>query len=135
MEQEIQNVGNTLESVRSILPQQYFENFLPGLRQDSVVKVVIALLVFVGGRKVIQWIVYLIKTSMQKTSIDKGVIQFVRVSSQSWALCIAGIYHCHSFRGERVFSGSFTWNCRCNGRSGVAGRSGEYRRRDHAADI
>ena len=56
--------------------QQYFENFLPGLAGFGI-KVVIALLVFVGGRKVIQWIVYLIKTSMQKTSIDKGVIQFV----------------------------------------------------------
>lgn len=75
MEQEIQNVGNTLESMVDTY-QQYFENFLPGLAGFGI-KVVIALLVFVGGRKVIQWIVYLIKTSMQKTSIDKGVIQFV----------------------------------------------------------
>ena len=75
MEQEIQNVGNTLESMVDTY-QQYFENFLPGLAGFGI-KVVIALLVFVGGRKVIQWIVYLIKTSMQKTSIDKGVIQFI----------------------------------------------------------
>ena len=68
-------MGNTLESMVDTY-QQYFENFLPGLAGFGI-NVVIALLVFVGGRKVIQWIVYLIKTSMQKTSIDKGVIQFV----------------------------------------------------------
>ena len=59
MEQEIQNVGNTLESMVDTY-QQYFENFLPGLAGFGI-KVVIALLVFVGGRKVIQGIVYLIK--------------------------------------------------------------------------
>ena len=52
MEQEIQNVGNTLESMVDTY-QQYFENFLPGLAGFGI-KVVIALLVFVGGRKVIQ---------------------------------------------------------------------------------
>lgn len=75
MEQELQNVGNTLENMVDTY-QQYFENFLPGLVGFGI-KVVIAFLVFAGGRKVIQWIVYLIKTSMQKTSIDKGVIQFI----------------------------------------------------------
>ena len=71
MEQEIQNIGNMLDTY-----QQYFENFLPGLTGFGV-KVVIALLVFIGGRKVIQWAVYLIKASMQKASVDKGVVQFV----------------------------------------------------------
>ena len=70
MEQEVQEVKNLVDRY-----QQYFSDYLPGLTRFGL-KVVIALLVFVGGRKVIQWVVNLIKASMQKASVDKGVIQF-----------------------------------------------------------
>ena len=73
MEQEVQEV----QEVKNLVDryQQYFSDYLPGLTRFGL-KVVIALLVFVGGRKVIQWVVNLIKASMQKASVDKGVIQF-----------------------------------------------------------
>ena len=70
MEQEVQEVKNLLDRY-----QQYFSDYLPELTKFGL-KVVIALLVFVGGRKVIQWVVNLIKASMQRASVDKGVIQF-----------------------------------------------------------
>ena len=70
MEQEVQEAKNLVDRY-----QQYFSDYLPGLTRFGL-KVVIALLVFVGGRKVIQWVVNLIKASMQKASVDKGVIQF-----------------------------------------------------------
>lgn len=70
MEQEVQEVKNLVDRY-----QQYFSDYLPELTKFGL-KVAIALLVFVGGRKVIQWVVNLIKASMQKASVDKGVIQF-----------------------------------------------------------
>lgn len=70
MEQEVQEVKSLLDRY-----QQYFSDYLPELTKFGL-KVAIALLVFVGGRKVIQWVVNLIKASMQKASVDKGVIQF-----------------------------------------------------------
>lgn len=70
MEQEVQEAKNLVDRY-----QQYFSDYLPGLTRFGL-RVVIALLVFIGGRKVIQWVVNLIKASMQKASVDKGVIQF-----------------------------------------------------------
>ena len=70
MEQEIQQAKDMVNNY-----QQYFSNYLPDLTKFGL-KVVMALLVFVGGRKVIQWVVAFIKKSMDKASIDKGVIQF-----------------------------------------------------------
>lgn len=55
--------------------KQYFSDYLPALTKLGL-KVVMALLVFVGGRKVIQWFVSFIKKSMERASVDKGVIQF-----------------------------------------------------------
>ena len=70
MEQEVQEAKNLVDRY-----QQYFSDYLPGLTRFGL-KVVIALRVFVGGRKVSQWVLILIKASMQKASVDKGVIQF-----------------------------------------------------------
>ena len=52
-----------------------FSDYLPALTKLGL-KVVMALLVFVGGRKVIQWFVSFIKKSMERASVDKGVVQF-----------------------------------------------------------
>lgn len=70
MEQEVQEVKNLLDRY-----QQYFSDYLPELTKFGL-KVVVAIVVFIGGRKVIQWVVNIIKASMQKASVDKGVIQF-----------------------------------------------------------
>lgn len=70
MEQEIQQAKDMVNNY-----QQYFSNYLPDLTKFGL-KVVMALLVFVGGRKVIQWFVSFIKKSMDRASVDKGVIQF-----------------------------------------------------------
>ena len=70
MEQEIQEAKSLYYSYK-----QYFSDYLPDLTKLGL-KVVMALLVFVGGRKVIQWFVSFIKKSMERASVDKGVIQF-----------------------------------------------------------
>ena len=71
MEQEIQEAKSLYYSYK-----QYFSDYLPALTKLGL-KVVMALLVFVGGRKVIQWFVSFIKKSMERASVDKGVIQFI----------------------------------------------------------
>ena len=58
MEQEIQEAKSLYYSYK-----QYFSDYLPALTKLGL-KVVMALLVFVGGRKVIQWFVSFIKKSM-----------------------------------------------------------------------
>ena len=70
MEQEIQEAKNMVYNYK-----QYFSDYLPDLTKFGL-KVALALLVFIGGRKVIQWVVSIIKKSMDKASVDKGVIQF-----------------------------------------------------------
>lgn len=70
MEQEVQEVKSLVEGY-----QQMFVDYLPDFTRFGL-KVVIAILVFIGGRKAISWAVNVIKVSMQKASVDKGVIQF-----------------------------------------------------------
>lgn len=55
---------------------QYFQDHLPGLIGFGI-KVVLALLFFFIGRVVIRWIQKIVKHSLERTSVDKGVVQFV----------------------------------------------------------
>ena len=54
----------------------YVENKIPGFL-DFVLGVILALVVFFVGAKVIGWIRKLVKKSMEKAHVDKGVSQFV----------------------------------------------------------
>ncbi len=55
---------------------QYIGNKIPVLI-DFAIGVVLALVVFFVGTKIIKWIRKLIKISMEKGNVDKGVCQFV----------------------------------------------------------
>lgn len=55
---------------------QYFQDHLPGLIGFGI-KVLLALVFFFIGRVVIRWIQKLVRHSLERTSADKGVIQFV----------------------------------------------------------
>lgn len=55
---------------------QYVESKLPGL-VDFIIGVVLALVVFFVGTQVIKWIRKLVRLSMEKGNVDKGVRQFV----------------------------------------------------------
>lgn len=54
----------------------YFENLLPDI-VNFALQVVIAILVYIIGAKVIRFIVKLIKKSMERRDVDTGVIQFL----------------------------------------------------------
>lgn len=71
MEQEVQEVVNSVNRY-----QQYLTDYLPEITRFGI-KVVIAILVFVTGRKLINWVLKLMKASLDRASVDKGVIQFV----------------------------------------------------------
>ncbi len=55
---------------------KYISDKIPGLI-DFAIGVVLALLVFWIGTKIIKWIRKIIRISMEKASVDKGVRQFV----------------------------------------------------------
>lgn len=71
LEQEVQEVVNNVNRY-----QQFFVDHLPEIAKFGL-KVVIAIIVFVTGRKIINWLLKLMKASMERGSVDKGVIQFV----------------------------------------------------------
>ena len=84
MEQEIQEAKSLYYSYK-----QYFSDYLPALTKLGL-KVVMALLVFVGGRKVIQWFVSFIKKSMERASVDRCDPVY-RVAVENCTLHFAGI--------------------------------------------
>jgi len=55
---------------------QYVGDKIPGL-VDFALSVVLALVVFFVGAKVIKWVRQIVKKSMAKANVDKGVCQFV----------------------------------------------------------
>ena len=55
---------------------EYVSNKIPAIL-DFAIGVVLALLVFFIGTKIIKWIRKIVKNSMEKANVDKGVRQFV----------------------------------------------------------
>lgn len=55
---------------------QYLTIKIPGIL-DFILGVILALVVFFVGTKVIKWIRKIVKKSMEKANVDKGVVQFV----------------------------------------------------------
>lgn len=56
--------------------KQYLREQLPAIT-GFCIKVVLAFLVFFIGRKVIKWLLKVMRRSLEKANVDKGVIQFV----------------------------------------------------------
>ena len=78
MEEQIQEISGEVSRLTgevSSLSQQML-GMLPEATKFGF-KVICAILVFLAGRVVIRWILKVMKRSMEKASVDKGVIQFV----------------------------------------------------------
>ena len=71
LEQEVQEIG---ESVSRF--QQYITDHGPDFIQFGI-KVILAIVVFIVCRKLINWLLKVMKASMERASVDKGVIQFI----------------------------------------------------------
>lgn len=74
-------LANAIETEEVVVKEvgklaQYVSGKIPGII-DFAIGVVLALVVFFVGTKIIKWIRKLIKISMEKGNVDKGVCQFV----------------------------------------------------------
>ena len=74
-------LANAIETEEVVVKEvgklaQYVSGKIPGII-DFAIGVVLALVVFFLGTKLIKWIRKLIKISMEKGNVDKGVCQFV----------------------------------------------------------
>lgn len=75
IQESVQEVtSETTQEVNQIV--QFFENHLPDVAAFGV-RVVLALVVFFVGGKVIKWIRKVVRKSLEKTNADAGVRQFV----------------------------------------------------------
>ena len=63
----------------------YFGSQLPKIAQFCL-KVVISILVFYVGIRIIRWLIRLMKASLERASVDTGVIQFLA------SICKVGLY-------------------------------------------
>lgn len=74
-------LANTIETEEVVVKEvgklaQYVSDKIPGLI-DFALSVVLALVVFFIGARLIKWVRKIVKSSMEKGNVDKGVCQFV----------------------------------------------------------
>ena len=84
-------LGGVSDNIKEILNlKEYMAGQIPAI-VGSGLKVVLAIIVFFVGRKLIRWAVKLMKRSMERARLDEGVVQFA---------CSAGkavLYTCADF--------------------------------------
>mgnify|MGYP004545291633 CR=1 FL=1 len=78
VDQSLQNMGidDVKDNIKSILNlKQYLVDQVPAVT-GFCIKVVLAVIVFFVGRKVIQWLLKIMKRSLERANVDAGVVQF-----------------------------------------------------------
>ena len=78
VDQSLQNMGidDVKDNIKSILNlKQYLVDQVPAVT-GFCIKVVLAVIVFFIGRKVIQWLLKIMKRSLERANVDAGVVQF-----------------------------------------------------------
>ena len=68
-------IGNAAEKELGIL-EQYVNDSLPKLL-DFAIDVILAVVVFAIGAKIIKWIVKVVKSSMERANVEQGVLTFI----------------------------------------------------------
>ena len=81
VDQGLQNMGldgtSVKQSLKDILNfKEYLTEQLPALT-GFCIKVVLSIIVFFVGRRIISWIVNIMRKSLERASIDAGVVQFI----------------------------------------------------------
>ena len=78
VDQSLESMGidGIQENLENILDfKQYLSNQIPAVT-GFCLKVVMAVIVFFVGRKVIQWLLKIMKRSLERANVDAGVVQF-----------------------------------------------------------
>ena len=81
VDQSLQNMGidgtSVKQSIRDFLDfKEYLAEQLPTFT-GFCIKVVLSIIVFFVGRKIICWIVSIMRRSMERANVDAGVVQFI----------------------------------------------------------
>ena len=81
VDQGLQNLGldgtSVKQSLKDILNfKEYLTEQLPALT-GFCIKVVLSIIVFFVGRRIISWIVNIMRKSLERANIDAGVVQFI----------------------------------------------------------
>ena len=81
VDQGLQNMGldgtSVKQSIKDILNfKEYLTEQLPALT-GFCIKVVLSIIVFCVGRRIISWIVNIMRKSLERANIDAGVVQFI----------------------------------------------------------
>ena len=81
VDQGLQNMGldgtSVKQSIKDILNfKEYLTGQLPALT-GFWIKVVLSIIVFFVGRRIISWIVNIMRKSLERANIDAGVVQFI----------------------------------------------------------
>lgn len=81
VDQGLQNMGldgtSVKQSLKDILNfKEYLTEQLPALT-GFCIKVVLSIIVFFVGRRIISWIVNIMRKSLERANVDAGVVQFI----------------------------------------------------------
>ena len=69
-------IDGVKDSLKDLLNfKQYMENQVPAV-MGFCITVVLSVIVFFVGRKIIQWILNVMRRSLERANVDAGVIQF-----------------------------------------------------------
>ena len=69
------NLGEAAKEELSLL-EQYIENSFPKLL-DFAIDIILAVVVFAIGTRIIKWLVKIVKTSMSRANVEQGVLTFI----------------------------------------------------------
>ena len=111
----------------------WLEGLVPDLLNFAF-QILIALLVYVIGGRLIKWITKLVRRSMDRAGTDEGVKQFMIPVIKYSLYVVLIFYHYGIVWNCDDISGGGAWIGGCGGRSGVAGKPVEFcgRRADFA---
>ena len=88
-------IDGVKDSLKDLLNfKQYMENQVPAV-MGFCIKVVLSVIVFFVGRKIIQWILNVMRRSLERANVDAGVIQFASSAGKAvlYVLLILSLIH------------------------------------------
>lgn len=122
-------IDGVKDSLKDLLNfKQYMENQVPAV-MGFCIKVVLSVIVFFVGRKIIQWILNVMRRSLERANVDAGVIQFASFCRESGFVCSSDHQYCSKPWCKGIFCSGIAWYGRCDGWSGTTGRSCKSGRR------
>lgn len=101
-------IDGVKDSLKDLLNfKQYMENQVPAV-MGFCIKVVLSVIVFFVGRKIIQWILNVMRRSLERANVDAGVIQFASSAGKAVLYVLLIINIAVSLGVKGIFC---SWHC------------------------